>query len=114
MRRACDPRSPPGTCRPKGARVRPPVTCPAAGRVPVAEEAPLPSCVPDPRRGIRCEPEIALHIPVKLGPRAVLWDAAFEGNRVLVESELAKIAELPLGEPVSLAELEKARRRVLD
>lgn len=114
MRRACDPRSPPGTCRPIGVRVRPPVHCPTGSEIPVAEEAPPPSCTPDPRRGIRCEPEVALHIPVKLGPRAILWDVAFEGNRVVLEKELGAVAELKLGQPFSQAELEKARRRLLD
>ncbi len=55
-----------------------------------------------------------MQIPIKLGPRARLWDASFEGNQLLVERELFDIAELPLGEPVSQVELEKARRRLLD
>jgi outer membrane protein insertion porin family len=114
MRRACDKRSPPGRCMPIGARVRPPVLCPVGNDLPVADDAPAQACVPDPKKGIRCEPEVALHIPVKLGPRAVLWDASFEGNRVLVEAELEKLAELDLGGPLSQVELEKARHRLLD
>ncbi len=113
MRRACDPRSPPGTCRPIGERIRPPVRCPATDtELPSEDPPPPPACTPSP--GVRCEPDVVLHIPVKLGPRAVLWDASYEGNRELVEAELAKIAELPLGEPVSQIELERARRRLLD
>lgn len=114
VRRACDPRSPPGTCRPIGKRVRPVVHCPAGRELPAPEEATTPSCVPDARRGVRCEPEVVLQIPVKLGPQAILWDAAFEGNHVLVEKELARIAELELGQPVSQVEMENARRRVVD
>jgi outer membrane protein assembly factor BamA len=114
IRRACALRSPAGQCIPVGERVRPPVTCPVGVEVPVADPAQGTQCVADPRHGIRCEPEILLQIPVKLGPRAVLWDLSFEGNEVLVESELAKIAEIDLGEYVSQIELEKARRRLLD
>lgn len=115
MRRACDPRSPPGACIPVGERVRPPVRCPKTEtELPNEDPAPPAPCVPDPRTGLRCEPEVVLHIPIKLGPRAILWDAAFEGNKVLTERELANIAELPLGEPVSQIELEKARRRLID
>lgn len=114
MRRACDPRSPPGSCRPIGVRVRPPVHCPVGSELPVAEEPGAPSCTPDARRGVRCEAEVFLHIPVKLGPRAILWDVAFDGNRVLVEKELGEASELKLGEPFSQAELEKARRHLLD
>jgi outer membrane protein insertion porin family len=115
MRRACDRRSPAGECVPVGERARPQVTCPKTDtELPSADPAPPPQCVPDPRRGVRCESDIVLHIPIKLGPRAVLWDTLFEGNAVLVEAELARIAELPLGAPVSQLELEKARRRLLD
>jgi outer membrane protein assembly factor BamA len=115
IRRACDLRSPPGKCIPVGPLPVPAVTCPATAiDLPADDPAPVPPCVPDPRKGHRCEPDVALSIPVKLGPRAILWDLGFEGNRVLVEKELAKIADVELGEPVSQIELEKARRRILD
>jgi outer membrane protein insertion porin family len=114
MRRACDRRSPPGSCNPIGARVRPAVLCPSGNDLPTVDPPPAVPCQPDPKRGVHCESEVALHIPIKLGPRAVLWDASFEGNRVLVEAELEKLAELELGAPVSQVELEKARRRLLD
>src|SRR5262249_51826817 len=39
---------------------------------------------------------------------------AFEGNGFLLETELAKATELVLGEPVSQAKLETARRHILD
>lgn len=114
IRRACSSRSPPGQCIPLGAIVRPRVVCPKGSEVPVADPPPPPSCTRDPRRGTTCDPQMILQIPVKLGPRAVLWDVLFEGNTILVEKELSQIAELDLGTPVSQVELEKARRRVLD
>jgi outer membrane protein assembly factor BamA len=117
LRRRCHPRSPAGQCVPVGPRLRPPTTCryDEIG-LPLEEPAPAAAlaCTPDPARGIRCEPEAVLHIPVKLGPRTMLYDVAFEGNRILVESDLEEAAELELGEPLSQAELEKARRRLLD
>jgi outer membrane protein assembly factor BamA len=57
---------------------------------------------------------VVLHMPIKLGPRAFLWDVRFEGNERIVAEDLLGIAELDLGEPVSQVELEKSRRRVLD
>lgn len=115
IRRACDLRSPPGKCIPIGPLPVPAVQCPASAiDLPIDDPVPVPPCVPDPRKGHRCEPDVALSIPVKLGPRAILWDLGFEGNRVLVEKELAKIADVELGDPVSQVELEKARRRILD
>jgi outer membrane protein assembly factor BamA len=115
IRRACDRHSPAGKCIPVGPRVRPPVVCPVSdAEPPTADAPPPPACTPDPRHGVRCEPDLVLSIPIKLGPRARLWDVSFEGNRVVVETELLEIAELPLGEPVSQVELEKARRRLLD
>jgi outer membrane protein assembly factor BamA len=114
IRRACNPRSPPGQCIPMGPLVRPKVTCPVGGQLPLQDPPPSPSCTPDPRHGHACEPQIILQIPIKLGPRAILWDSIFEGNSVLVEKDLAGIAELDLGGPVSQVELDKARRRVLD
>jgi outer membrane protein insertion porin family len=84
--------------------------------LPLEEAAvdPTLSCVPDPKRGVKCEPSIVLHLPIKLGPRATLYDLGFEGNRAIVEKELEKVADLQLGSPVSQVEIEKARRRVLD
>ncbi len=116
-RRRCELRSPPGQCRPVGPRELPRTIC-AKDEVGLPREEPPPdpalACVPDPALGIVCEPDVVLTIPVKLGPRTQLYDVAFEGNRVLVESELEKVAELELGAPVSQVELDKARRRVVD
>lgn len=117
IRRACDPNAPPGVCRPVGPRVRPPTECryDAVG-LPVDERPadPALTCRPDPRLGITCEPDAVLHLPIKLGPRTILYDASFEGNREIVEKELAEAAELKLGVPVSQVELERARRRLMD
>jgi outer membrane protein insertion porin family len=117
LRRRCHPISQPGECIPVGPRRRPPTTCryDEIG-LPLEEPAPAAalSCIPDPSRGVRCEPTAVLHVPVKLGPRTLLYDLAFEGNRVLVERDLEEAAELELGEPLSQVEIEKARRRVLD
>ena len=117
LRRACDRRSPPGQCKPIGQRVRPKTSCryDAVG-LPV-EEPPFDqtqTCKPDPAKGVTCEPEVVLHIPIKLGPRSYLYDVAFEGNREIVEKVLEDEADLELGAPVSQVELDKARRRVLD
>jgi outer membrane protein insertion porin family len=117
VRRRCDPRSPPGQCRAMPLlEVRRNVCLYDAEGLPVEEPPPDPAwrCVPDPKKGIECEPRMTLRIPIKLGPRTTLYDLAFEGNKVLVERDLAKIADLTLGDPVSQTEIEAARRRVLD
>lgn len=117
LRRRCQRRSPPGTCIPIGPRVRPRTECryDEIG-VPVEEPPPDPAlaCVPDPAKGISCEPEAVLHIPIKLGPRTYLYDVAFEGNKAFVEAQLEEIAELELGDPAAQVVLDKARRRLLD
>jgi len=117
LRRACAPRSPAGQCIPVGPSRRPVTECryDAIG-LPLEEAAidPTLSCVPDPKRGVKCEPSLVLQLPIKLGPRATLYDLGFEGNHVIVEKELQAIADIPLGAAVSQVEIEKARRRVLD
>jgi len=117
LRRACQLRSPAGKCLPIGPPRRPVTACryDQIG-LPLDEASVDPSlaCVPDPKRGIACEPSLVLHVPIKLGPRSTLYDLGFEGNRAIVEKELEQIADLKLGTPVSQVEIEKARRRVLD
>jgi outer membrane protein assembly factor BamA len=117
LRRACDPHSQPGACIPVGERKRPPIACryDAIG-LPLEEAAPDPAltCHPDPKHGLSCEPDAVLYLPIKLGPRTDLYDISFEGNRLIVESELAKAAALDVGAPISQLELENARRRLLD
>lgn len=117
VRRTCDPHSPPGFCKPVGPRTRPRTECryDAIGLpLPEPEVDPELSCRPDPKRGVTCEPEAVLHLPIKLGPRTQLYDVSFEGNRELVEQALAEAAALEVGDPVSQVELERARRRLLD
>ena len=115
VRRQCDRRSPPGQCIPLALPVAPESAClfDAEG-LPLEEPPPDPRllCLPDPKKGISCEPGLRLRIPVKLGPRTVLYDLAFEGNKILVEQDLAEKAELELGSPVSQPALEAARRKV--
>ena len=117
LRRACALHSPAGQCLPVGPPRRPATACRYDSVGLPLEEAAIDatlSCVPDPKRGLKCEPSIVLHLPIKLGPRATLYDLGFEGNRAIVEKELEKIADIELGTPVSQVEIEKARRRVLD
>ncbi|HVR18812.1 MAG TPA: outer membrane protein assembly factor, partial [Polyangiaceae bacterium] len=100
VRRACDPRSPAGQCIPVGPRRRPRTECryDEVG-LPVEEPSldPTLSCVPDPRKGRSCEPEAVLHLPIKLGPRTILYDVAFEGNSAVAERDLATAAALSAG-----------------
>jgi outer membrane protein assembly factor BamA len=117
LRRACAPRSPAGQCIPLGPARRPVTACryDAIG-LPLEEDAidATLSCLPDAKSGLKCQPALVLHLPIKLGPRATLYDLGFEGNRAIVEKELEAIADIQLGTPVSQVEIEKARRRVLD
>lgn len=116
MRRRCDPRSPPGTCRALPIPQAPDVcTYDAIGLplpVPPLEQGS--TCVSDPAHGIECEPQVWLRIPVKLGPRTQLWDLGFTGAKSIAPKALAKAAELRLGTYVSTVQIEEARRRVAD
>ncbi|MDB4942404.1 MAG: outer membrane protein assembly factor YaeT precursor [Labilithrix sp.] len=117
LRRSCDPRSPPGECRPVK-RNEPPTdlcTYDASGlplSVPPLEQGA--TCVPDPGRGITCESRVWLRIPVKLGPRTQLWDLAFSGVAALPQKKLEEAADVKLGSWVSTVKIDEARRRVAD
>lgn len=114
-RRACAPNSPAQHCWPAGRRRLVEVQCqPEPGGGGGEPPAPPPSCVPDAKRGLRCEPNIELTIPIVLGPRAELWDIGFEGNKALVEADLHEASGLSLGQPVSQLALEEARRRLVE
>lgn len=117
LRRRCALRSQPGRCEPVGPQIRPPTTC-RYDELGLPLDEPPPdatrACVPDPVKGVRCEPNVVLHIPIKLGPRTLLYDVAFEGNQALFEQELEEVADIELGAPASQVELDNARRRVLD
>ena len=116
IRRTCDPRSPPGRCvvRPMGTSVADACTVDARG-VPRDDPPTEPrlTCHPDVRRGIGCEPQVWLRIPVKLGPATTLHDVVFEGNRAATEQSLLDVAELKLGVPASNLELEQGRRKIV-
>jgi len=117
LRRRCDPRSPPGACRPMRTPENPPDVCTydATGvPLPVAPLEPGSSCVPDPTKGVQCEARVWLRIPVKLGPRTQLWDIAFSGVRAIAPEQLQVAADVKLGSWVSTVKLEEARRRVAD
>jgi outer membrane protein assembly factor BamA len=117
LRRRCNPHSMPGTCEPIGDRQRPKTLCAYDDiGLPMEEPPPDPKlgCVANPARSIECEPTAILHLPIKLGPRAFLWDVEFEGNTRITDTELLETAAIVLGSPVSFAEIDQARRRVLD
>jgi outer membrane protein insertion porin family len=117
LRRRCDPRSPPGECRPLRIPENPPDVCTydATGvPLPVAPLEQGSTCVPDPTRGVQCEARVWLRIPVKLGPRTQLWDIAFTGVHAISPDTLQGAADVKLGSWVSTVKLEEARRRVAD
>lgn len=117
LRRQCNPKAPPGQCRPMRLPENPPNVCTYDSTgvpKPVAPLEPGSTCVPDPARGVVCEARVWLRIPVKIGPRTQLWDIAFAGARALSHAKLAEAADVNLGSWVSTAKLEEARRRVAD
>ncbi len=117
VRQRCHAASPPDRCIPVPLPSLPQQACKLDARgIPDEEPDPDPAlhCQPSRSRGVRCSPDLSLRIPVKLGPRATLYDVAFEGNDQLLEKDLAASADLPLGAPASNLELEQARRRILD
>jgi outer membrane protein insertion porin family len=117
VRRTCDRRSASGECLARGPEPVPSVECNYDEIGLPLELAPLPassSCVPDPLHGQHCASEAAVYLPIRLGPRTYLHDVSFEGNRALVEKQLFDAAGLELNVPLSQAELDRARRRLLD
>ena len=117
LRRACDKRSPPGRCIPRALPASPPDECTYDTTnlpLPVAPLDPSFTCVPDPAHGVECEPQVTLRIPVKLGPRTMLYDMQFTGARAVSEVRLARATELVLGEPANALKLEDARRKLVE
>ncbi len=117
LRRRCDPRSPPGRCVPVAFSQPLPDACTfdhSGLPLAVAPLDPSFTCVPDPARGVECEPRVRLRIPIKLGPRTSLRDIAFFGAKSISETELAEAADLKPGTPVSALEIDEARRRIAD
>jgi outer membrane protein assembly factor BamA len=117
LRRRCSPLSQPGRCEPVGVRAAPASICPTPSNPLPVEDPELDDslqCRPDPLKGVRCEPNVVLSIPIKLGPRTTLWNLEFTGNEQVLEDKLAEVADLKLGQPVSQVGLQQARRRILD
>jgi outer membrane protein assembly factor BamA len=116
LRARCDPASPAGTCVPVRTPAPPDVCAYDASGLP----APLPprdsslTCHPDPGRHVECASGIGIVIPIRLGPRAWLWDVAFTGVKSVGERAVADAARVPLGDAVNTATLEEARRRIVD
>ncbi len=84
------------------------------------EMAPFPkdiSCTADPSRAIACAPTATVLLPINPGPRSFLWDIAFDGTRALTPEALGKQIikqELRLGDPLSLNDVEAARRHLIE
>lgn len=117
VRRTCDRKSPIGQCLPAGPEPAPQISCNYDEIGAPLELLPLgvsTGCVPDPKRGKRCSTEAQIYLPIRLGPRTYLHDVSFEGNRALVEKQLFEASLLELNVPLSQAELDRARRRILD
>jgi outer membrane protein insertion porin family len=117
LRATCSRRSPEGQCIPLPPKVPLEARCLTDSLGLPLPEPSVPdgfTCRPDPARDVECSPEVTLRIPIAPGPQTTLYDLAFEGNRSMNGAELARVAELPLGGPLSSVELEAARLRVLD
>lgn len=117
VRARCDPRSPPGKCVPLPLPPMPADVCTydAAGLpLPVQPLDASFTCRPGGPEDVECAPTLKLIIPVKLGPRTQIWDVAFTGVRSASEKDVADAAEVPVGDYVSTAQLDDARRRIVD
>jgi outer membrane protein insertion porin family len=117
LRRRCDPKSPPGRCRPLPLPPLPEPRCAVDSQGLPLEEPPLPRealCKPDPATGTKCEAAVWLRVPVRPGPQARLHDVAFEGAVSLPETGLFEASGLKLGDPASNVAVEAARQAILD
>jgi outer membrane protein insertion porin family len=117
IRRRCSPRSPAGVCKPVPLPHPPVDACTYDATslpLPVAPLDTALSCSPDPAHGIECEPLLSLRIPIKLGPRSILYDVAFTGVVAIPEKQLAAAANLTLGDPANVLKLDEARRKIID
>jgi outer membrane protein insertion porin family len=70
-------------------------------------------CVPDLDAGKHCSARIELRLPVQLGPRTLLWDAAIDGNSALSDAQLLERAGLRFGEALDLDAIERARTELI-
>ncbi|HET9954982.1 MAG TPA: BamA/TamA family outer membrane protein, partial [Polyangiaceae bacterium] len=117
QRRRCQKGTMDGQCIPVGPRVRPQLQCSYDPQGLPAEEPaidPKLSCVEDRSKGVYCEPEVIVNLPIKLGPRSFVQGVEIEGNSSIPKSELLSEANLPDGAPLSQSEVDRARRRLLD
>ncbi|AKT38630.1 POTRA domain-containing protein [Chondromyces crocatus] len=117
LRATCSRQSPADRCIPDPPKVTVAAQCRTDQYGLPLPEPPVPDalqCRPDPVRGIECAPEITLRIPIHPGPQTTLYDIAFEGNRAFTERDLARMADLALGQPLSTLDLDAARLRMLD
>ena len=119
LRSACGPGSKPGACLVVPLPPIPDVCRADLEQLP-KEAMPLPksyTCVADPLKGKICAPTVTIVIPVNPGPRSMLWDVAFDGTKALSPALLGgpKVAgqALRLGKPLSLQDVEQARKAVL-
>jgi outer membrane protein assembly factor BamA len=117
VRARCSAKSPPGTCIPLPLPASKVDYCTFDGRgvpkPPVDPDATL-ACVPDPARGVRCAPDVGIILPIKLGPRTVLFDAAFAGVKALSPTTLLKETKLEFGRPLNPIRIEDARRLIVE
>lgn len=118
VRRRCKKSSPPGECRPvEGPKVDEQAICAYDARglpLPLPEPDPAETCVPDPDHHVECESQVDLRIPVKLGPRSILYEVTFSGVRAQRPRDLFDVMGLKVGKPASTVKLEDARRKLLD
>lgn len=118
VRRRCKKNSPPGEC----VTIEPPkvderAICafdPRGLPLPVPEPDPAENCVSDPEHHVECERFVDLRIPVKLGPRSILYEVTFSGVREQRPQDLFEAMQLQVGKPASTVKLEEARRKLLD
>ena len=119
VRASCAKGSQPGACKVIAPPSLPDVCRTDLEQLP-KESAPIPksfTCLPDAAKGIECASTLTVVIPVNPGPRSTLWDVAFDGTKALSPSVLgsSKVSgkDLRLGEPLSLKDVETARRHIL-
>jgi outer membrane protein insertion porin family len=115
VRHQCSRKSPPGECTAVPFQAKLPEVCPSAADglpLPVPELDAAFTCIPDPARGISCEPVIGLRIPIHLGPRTRLYDAVFQGVKSEAPSELLKESGLLFGHAASQLKVDDARRKL--
>ncbi len=76
------------------------------------------ACVADPLKGIECAPTVEVVIPVNPGPRSFLWDVMFDGTKGIPPATLmsARAAGpmLRMGAPLSLRDVEAARKAIIE